>query len=101
MLSEALADSTGLGRPRLASAIGYYGDRDDELLTEESPPGEGFLAEVVRRWEESASPAAEAGLRVVEPALRDRAEPGRRGARRCCRRFASVSEGSSEAAGST
>jgi uncharacterized protein len=48
-----------------ASAVGYYGDRGDELLTEESGPGEGFLADVVRHWEEASSPAEEAGIRVV------------------------------------
>jgi NAD dependent epimerase/dehydratase family enzyme len=35
----------------LASAVGIYGDRGDEELTEESPPGRGFLAEVTREWE--------------------------------------------------
>jgi uncharacterized protein (TIGR01777 family) len=48
-----------------ASAIGYYGDRDDELLTESSPSGSGFLAEVCRRWEAAAAPAADAGIRTV------------------------------------
>jgi len=48
-----------------ASAIGYYGDRGDEILTETSPPGEGFLAEVCRLWEEATTPAAERGVRVV------------------------------------
>jgi uncharacterized protein (TIGR01777 family) len=48
-----------------ASAIGYYGDRDDQLLTEESPPGAGFLASVCRDWELAATPAAEAGIRVA------------------------------------
>lgn len=48
-----------------ASAIGYYGARGDEELTEQSKPGEGFLAEVTRDWEEAANPAREAGIRVV------------------------------------
>ena len=48
-----------------ASAIGYYGDRGDEKLTETSPPGTGFLPEVVTAWEEGTRPAAEAGVRVV------------------------------------
>ncbi len=49
----------------VASAMGYYGDRGDELLTEESGPGERFLAEVAVEWERAADPAREAGIRVV------------------------------------
>jgi hypothetical protein len=48
-----------------ASAIGFYGDRHDELLTEQSPAGTGFLAEVARQWEAATAPAAAAGIRVV------------------------------------
>lgn len=48
-----------------ASAIGYYGDRGEELLTESSAPGSGFLAEVVKGWESEAARATEAGIRVV------------------------------------
>lgn len=48
-----------------ASATGYYGDRGAEILVEDSPPGAGFLAEVVRVWEAAAAPAREAGIRVV------------------------------------
>lgn len=48
-----------------ASAIGYYGDRGDETLTEESSPGSGFLASVCRDWEAAATPAVEAGIRVL------------------------------------
>ena len=49
-----------------ASAIGFYGNaRGDELLTEESGRGSGFLAEVVEAWEAAARPAADAGVRVV------------------------------------
>ncbi|MCB9873898.1 MAG: TIGR01777 family protein [Planctomycetaceae bacterium] len=48
-----------------ASAIGYYGDRDEELLAEESAPGTSFLAKLVNDWEEATRPAAEAGIRVV------------------------------------
>ena len=44
---------------------GYYGDRGDELLTEESAPGKGFLADVCREWEAAALPARRAGMRVV------------------------------------
>ena len=47
------------------SAIGYYGNRGDEPLTELSGSGQGFLAEVSREWEEAAGPAAQAGIRVV------------------------------------
>ena len=50
-----------------ASAIGYYGDRGNELLTEESEPGELFLSRVCREWEGGADPAREAGVRVVHP----------------------------------
>lgn len=66
LLADALA---GLKRPSrtliCASAIGYYGNRGDELLREDSPPGAGFLAEVCREWEGAARPAAEKGIRVV------------------------------------
>jgi uncharacterized protein (TIGR01777 family) len=48
-----------------ASAIGYYGARRDEPLTEDSPSGSGFLAELCRDWERAADPAREAGIRVV------------------------------------
>lgn len=48
-----------------SSAIGYYGDRGDELLTETSPPGEDFTADVCRQWEAAAAPAADAGIRLV------------------------------------
>jgi uncharacterized protein (TIGR01777 family) len=48
------------------SASGYYGpDRGDELLTENSPPGAGFLSELVVEWEKAASAAMDAGSRVV------------------------------------
>jgi hypothetical protein len=48
-----------------ASAIGYYGSRGDEVLTEESPSGSGFLAEVCHEWETATVAAREAGIRVV------------------------------------
>jgi uncharacterized protein (TIGR01777 family) len=48
-----------------ASAAGYYGDRGDEVLTEESSSGTGFLADVVREWEAACDPARKAGIRVV------------------------------------
>src|SRR5215212_4918059 len=50
-----------------ASGIGYYGDAGNTPLTEESPPGAGFLADVCRAWEEGTAPAAAAGIRVVLP----------------------------------
>jgi uncharacterized protein (TIGR01777 family) len=66
LVSDALA---GLRRPPAtllsASAIGYYGDRGEEALTEESAPGEDFLAHVARDWEAATVPAASAGIRVV------------------------------------
>ncbi len=55
-------------RPRTlvaASAIGYYGDRGDEPLTEDSTPGTGFLADLCRDWEAASEPARVAGVRVV------------------------------------
>ena len=48
-----------------ASAVGYYGNRGDEKLTEESGSGRGFLAEVCKAWELAAAPARRAGIRVV------------------------------------
>ncbi|MCL4217339.1 MAG: TIGR01777 family oxidoreductase [Candidatus Hydrogenedentes bacterium] len=48
-----------------ASAIGYYGSRDAEILTEDSEAGEGFLAGVCQAWEAETLPAARTGIRVV------------------------------------
>jgi uncharacterized protein (TIGR01777 family) len=48
-----------------ASAIGYYGDRGDEILTEESPHGASFLPALCRDWEDASAPARRAGIRVV------------------------------------
>lgn len=49
------------------SAVGYYGDRGEEELTEDSPIGIGFLSEVCRQWEAAAGAAGAAGIRVVHP----------------------------------
>jgi uncharacterized protein len=68
LLAETMAGAAGSGGPRVlvcASGIHRYGDRGDEVLTESSPAGGGFLAEVVRQWEAAADPARAAGLRVV------------------------------------
>jgi hypothetical protein len=66
LVSKALA---GLNqKPRVlvcASAIGFYGDRGAEILTEQSPAGSGFLADVCQEWEAATEPAAQAGIRVV------------------------------------
>ncbi len=49
----------------VASAIGFYGDRGDALLDERSSPGNGFLADLCRQWEQASQPAIDAGIRVV------------------------------------
>ncbi|MED5486607.1 MAG: TIGR01777 family oxidoreductase [Candidatus Thermoplasmatota archaeon] len=50
----------------IASAIGYYGDRGDEILTEKSPHGEGFLTETVLAWEDYSQSARKSGIRVIK-----------------------------------
>ncbi|MCB0972083.1 MAG: TIGR01777 family oxidoreductase [Acidimicrobiales bacterium] len=66
VLAEALA---GLDRPPTVlvsgSAIGFYGDGEDRILTESTPAGTDFLAEVCQGWEEATGPAGAAGIRVV------------------------------------
>jgi len=55
-------------KPRVfvsGSAIGYYGSRGNDVLTEETPRGDGFLAEVAEAWENETQPAADAGIRTV------------------------------------
>ena len=70
LLAEKLA---ALGTPPRVmvstSAVGYYGDRGDEVLTEESSPGAGFLGGVCQEWEDAADPARQAGIRVVHPRI--------------------------------
>jgi uncharacterized protein (TIGR01777 family) len=66
LIADGLA--TLARRPKVlvcASAAGFYGDRGDEILTEESTAGRGFLADVCRAWESAADPARQAGIRVV------------------------------------
>lgn len=48
-----------------ASAVGYFGDRGDEILTEQSHPGSDFLAQLCQQWEAAVAPAVDAGIRVV------------------------------------
>jgi uncharacterized protein len=69
-LAAALAQAASPPRTLISgSAVGWYGDRGDEPLTEQSAPGHGFLADVCREWEAAAAPAAEAGIRVVHPRI--------------------------------
>jgi uncharacterized protein (TIGR01777 family) len=66
--AEAIANLSEPPRVMVsASAVGYYGDRGNELLREESGSGSDFLAEVCKAWEAAADPAREAGIRVVHP----------------------------------
>ena len=65
-VAEALAKTKEPPRVLItASAIGYYGDRGNELLLEESPSGQGFLPEVCRQWEAASQPAAAGWIRTV------------------------------------
>lgn len=70
--TRTIANAVSQLRPRpevlvSGSAIGYYGDTGDRAVDEDSPRGEGFLAEVVQAWEDAADPARQAGIRVVHP----------------------------------
>lgn len=66
LLADGLA---GCGSPPevfvCASAVGYYGDRGDDVVDEDTPSGDNFLARVCREWEDACRPLAEAGTRVV------------------------------------
>ena len=65
-LAQLVASSPTCTALISASAIGFYGhDRGDEELSEDSPTGDGFLADVVREWEEATTPAADGGKRVA------------------------------------
>ncbi len=68
LLADTLANLSA--KPEVfvsTSAVGYYGNGGSETLTEESPQGAGFLADVCAQWEAAAKPAADAGIRVVHP----------------------------------
>lgn len=66
LLAEALARAPGGPRTLIsASAIGFYGERGEEILTEQSAAGHGFLPEVCQAWEAATLPAEAAGVRVV------------------------------------
>jgi uncharacterized protein len=66
-LAQALARAKD--KPQVfasSSAIGYYGDRGNELLNEHSSPGNGFLPDVCREWEAATKAASDAGIRTVQ-----------------------------------
>lgn len=66
LLGDALANLTNPPKTFIcASAIGYYGNRGDEILTETSAPGDDFLAEVCVEWEKATALATEKGIRVL------------------------------------
>jgi uncharacterized protein (TIGR01777 family) len=64
----ARAIAAAAGRPKVmlsSSAVGFYGDTADGAVDEQSPPGEGFLADLSRAWEAATRPAEDAGVRVA------------------------------------
>ncbi|HSK97002.1 MAG TPA: TIGR01777 family oxidoreductase [Euzebyales bacterium] len=70
LIARTLADLDDGPRTLVsASAIGWYGDRGDETLTEDSPPGDLFMSRLCERWEAAAEPARAAGIRVVHPRI--------------------------------
>ena len=67
-LAEAIAALPSSSRPSAfvcASAVGFYGNRGDEVLTEDSPAGTGFFPDVCKAWEEATAPARDAGIRTA------------------------------------
>lgn len=67
LLSETMANLSRKPTTFInASAIGFYGSRGNELVDEETGPGEGFLANVCRQWESATAPAEQAGIRIVK-----------------------------------
>jgi uncharacterized protein (TIGR01777 family) len=66
LLTEAVAELVPKPKVFVSSgAIGFYGSRGDEVLSENSGSGDGFLSEVVGEWEAAAQPARDAGIRTV------------------------------------
>lgn len=66
VLCEGLAEMASPPQTLVsASAIGFYGERADSVVDEDSSSGDGFLADVARRWEAATEPAAAAGIRIV------------------------------------
>lgn len=67
LMAETIAGLAGAGPSVLlsGSAIGFYGDRGDEIVDEQSDAGDGFLAEICRRWEAGTAAAEAAGVRVA------------------------------------
>lgn len=69
LIAETLANNPGRVKTLVsASAVGYYGDRGEEIVTEATPPGNDFMATVCREWEAAADPARSV-VRVVHPRL--------------------------------
>ncbi len=68
LLSETLAQADSPPEVFISSsAVGYYGGRGSDILTEDSGPGTGFLADVAVAWEKAADPARQAGITVIHP----------------------------------
>ncbi|MDO5701463.1 MAG: TIGR01777 family oxidoreductase [Bowdeniella nasicola] len=68
LLASAIATLPASERPTVfltGSAVGYYGSRGAEVLTEASAPGHGFLADLCQAWEDAAQPARDAGVRTI------------------------------------